>query len=216
MSRYQSLAALPLLCAAAWLAAAAGHGLQLGVESLRLFGEARASYAHSAQSIVLEIAVFAAGIGVFAALRRLWPRTSLTTSDITLPTLAEVVRIGKLRSIACVLSVQFISVTAIELLEQHLSGASPSIAAIFGPGHVSASFVYAIVGVVLALAIYAFAGAVVSRSRRIARILGSFVRRLQNAPVGSRLVAPRCIFIGAVFGGAPLLSLGIANRPPPR
>ncbi|MDQ6780469.1 MAG: hypothetical protein M3Z37_04860 [Candidatus Eremiobacteraeota bacterium] len=217
LSRYRSLAGLPLLCAAAWLAAAAGHGVQLGVESLRWFGEARASYAHSAQSIVLETAIFAAGIGIFAAFRRLWPRRSFTPSSLALPTLAEVLRLGRARSVAFVLSFQFISVTAIELLEQRLSGAAhPSIAAIFGPAHVSAVFVYAIVGIVLALATYAFADAVVLRSRRIACMLGSFVRRLQNGPISSPLFTPRCTFIGAAFGGAPLLSLGIANRPPPR
>lgn len=217
LSRYRSLAAVPLLCAGAWLAAAVGHGLQLGIENLRWFGEARAGYAHSAQSIVLETAIFAAGFGVFSALRKLWPRRSFTPSGIALPTLAEVLRLGRARSVAFVLSVQFVSVTAIELLEQRLSGAAhPSMAAIFGPAHASAVFVYAIVGVVLALATYAFAEAVASRSDRIACILGRFVRRPRHGPVSSPLFAPRCSYIGAAFGGAPLLSLGIANRPPPR
>jgi hypothetical protein len=207
-----------LIGAIALIASLMGHALQLQIESAHLFGGVRAMYSHSLQSpfayiafgLLLLSALFIAR-GVIESVR-----DELDGADWLLPALDAVRSISPGRLITIVVGLQLISLTVGELSEQALSSYDGfGLAAIFGPGHVSAPFVHIAVGAILALALRAFARAACERVAAIARFVLVVVERLSQPAHVKCAPALRVLTLRAETPLPPLLARHIASRPPP-
>lgn len=204
----------PLMVAGALLAMVVGHAVELWLEDLKVVGDVRAGYMHSAQAITLELSLF----GLFAVLYAIL-RWALglhgAQSGQSVPVLEGAARSGRLPFVISLLATQLSALVAVELLEQVLSGlARPGLAAIFGAGHASALIVHVIVGSVIGLLFFSFAAAVSSRSRIVAQVLSTFLRRLRAANPATS-AAFRRTHLHCVPRRHTLLALKLANRPPP-
>src|SRR5579872_1728268 len=161
----RSLHAWPLLAASALIAATVGHALQLWLEDIRLLGQARADYVHSGQAMLLELALLGLLVVGYCSFRRLLTAGTDPSAAAVPPVLAAVVSLGRARCIASVVGLQLSVLSAVEIVEQRLSGvAHPGLAAIYGPEHISALFVYLAVGVLVTLLTFALAAVVVVQS----------------------------------------------------
>jgi hypothetical protein len=221
--------AWPLIAAAALAAMVSGHALELWLENLRVFGEGRANYSHSMQALALEVAailfvVVAATISwrfLQSALAKsgLGRQTSTILhdpngSDFVLPALGCIARLGALRVALGLLSIQFASLIAGELLEQHLAGFNGGLAAVIGPGHATAIAVHLVVGLIFALVVCRVARYVCGATRHLVCVLATFLRRA-HIRLHPTVEALRISNLAACRRRPPLLALGLANRPPP-
>jgi len=199
-------------------AALAGHAVQGWIESAHLFGSAPALYNHSLQApfayLVVAALILAASLVVCTIFRRL--RSGSEDADWLVPALGAASRIAPNRLIALVIAAQFAFLIIGELGEQSLSSYdSVGFGAIFGPGHLTAPFVYAVIGVVAAWLLIAFARAVRAGAADFAQFVGSVIALLR--PPSSTSGAPklRVIALQIQSLAPPLLAQHIASRPPP-
>jgi hypothetical protein len=210
-----------LLLAIALAAMTAGHAVELGLENAALFGDDRAGYAHVAQGPIVDLAValflFAMGVLVVRLVRGALAHAS--SADWLLPALEQIRSMGIRGAALRIVSVQLPALLATEFAEQRLSGVvHPSLAAVFGQGHVTAPFVQLAVGIIAACAAVAFArivcahaGDLVRAARTVAVAFVSIPRRpavhaALREIAGTESIRPK---------RRALLSLRIANRPPP-
>jgi len=216
LSQVSSRQAWPLLAAAALAATVIGHALQLMLEDLRLFGDTRAGYVHSGQAICAELAVCGLIAALYSVIRHLLQIRAHGGADLRISVLHAVTRLGRGRTLGTILFMQFAALIVVELCEQRFSGYSATaLGAIFGAGHASALFVHLIVGTIIGLVIYAFAATVSSRSQIFAQAISSFLRRLRACDTTGHAAAFRRLHVRRTARKLPLLSLGLANRPPP-
>jgi hypothetical protein len=206
----------PLIGALALAAMVSGHALELWLENSRVLGDGRASYAHSLQTFAIEAALvllvcaLALIAGHFLSRSR---RVGINTDNL-LPALDAVVRLGAVRSVLILVSVQFAALVMVELLEQRGSGFNGGLSAIVGPGHATAIIVHAVVGLVFALALNRVARFVCAETRALVYALSTFLRRATSraAFTPATRLPLRLLASGRK---PPLLALGLANRPPP-
>jgi hypothetical protein len=208
--------AWPLLAAAALAATVIGHALQLILEDLQLFGDARAGYVHSGQAICAELAVCGLIAALYSVIRYLLQMRAHGDADSKILFLRSVTKLGRGRTLGAILFMQFAALIVVESCEQRFSGyGATALGAIFGAGHGSALFVHLIVGTIIGLVIYAFAASVSSRSQIFAQAISSFLRRLRAGDGAGHAAAFRRLHVRRTARKLPLLSLGLANRPPP-
>ena len=207
-----------LVGAVALLASLAGHALQLGIESARLFGSERALYSHALQTPFAAIALLMLAVAALFIARGVLMsvRDEFDGADWLLPALDAVRSIAPARLVAIVLSLQFGSLIVGELSEQALSSYDQfGLGAVFGAGHYSAAFVHLALGTLFALALLAFARAACERVAALARFVLVAIARLAQparALCGPRL---RTLALRADSPSPPLLARHIASRPPP-
>ena len=101
-----------------------------------------------------------------------------------------------------------------ELLEQRWAGFHGGLLSIVGPGHATAIAVHVIVGALFALALHRFSRLVCSQTRALVGALATFARRISALAIPQRAVYRRAT-LWSWARKPPLLSLGLANRPPP-
>jgi hypothetical protein len=210
-----------LLLAIALAAMTAGHAVELGLENASLFGDDRAAYAHVAQGPIVDLAValflFAVGVLIVRLVRGALANTAST--DWLLPALEQIRSMGVRGAALRIVSVQLPALLATELAEQRLSGfAHPSVAAVFGQGHLTAPFVHVAIGIVAAFAAVALARMVcahacelVRAARTVAAVFVSIPRRAAAHAALRAVATPDSMRPKR----RPLLALRIANRPPP-
>jgi hypothetical protein len=227
--RHPDYLAWPLVAAAALAAMVSGHALELWLENLRIFGDSRENYAHSMQAFALEVAallfvvVVAAIVWRFAlgaltnsksGLHEFAAAHAVSQSDVVLPALGYISRVGAFRIAVGLVSIQFGSLLATELLEQHLAGFNGGIAAVIGPAHATAVVVHLVVGLIFAFVLHRGARYVCAATRRLVGVLTIFLRRV-FVGVQLSVEALRIANLAACGRRPPLLALGFANRPPP-
>ena len=207
-----------LIAASALAAMVAGHALELWLESHGVFGDGRAMYVHSGQMFALEVAG-ASLLLVAALVVRMLVRCATHAragADCVLPALHGVARLGLVRLGVSLLTVQFGALLATELLEEHWSGfTGDGLGSIFGPGHATALGVHLIIGSLAALVLLRVARYVSTQTRALVKTIAAFLRRTRalaqhTPPAGFATSA-----IMAAGRKLEVLSLGIANRPPP-
>jgi hypothetical protein len=211
----------PLLLAVALAAMTAAHALEIALENASLFGDGRAAYTHFAQGPVVDLAIalFLFAVAMLGVRLVRGARTPGASSDWMLPALQEIRALGNRGAALRILAMQIPTWLAVEFTEQRLSGiAHPTIAAVFGHGHVTAPFMQLAVGVMLAWALAAFSRTVCAHAQQLARaaraVTAVFVARVQAPSAGSAL--RHLIAIDARRPKRrPLLALRLANRPPP-
>jgi hypothetical protein len=207
-----------LIGAVALGASLAGHAAQLAVESAHLFGSARALYSHSLQTPLayllfgaLILAALLIGRGILEGVR-----DQFEDADWLVPALHAVAQIAPGRLIALIIGLQLGSLTLGELTEQTLSSYnSIGLGAIFGPGHFTAPFVHAAIGMLAAWLLLAFARTVCTRVVDLARFALSviaWVRRPSRVHCAPTL---RTLTLRSESPAPPLLARHIASRPPP-
>ena len=204
----------PLVVAGALLAMVIGHAVELWLEDLQLVGDVRAGYMHSAQGMTLELSLFGLFAILYAVVR--WTlRLKGAQSDQSAPVLDGAARFGRLPFLMSLLATQLGALVAVELLEQVLSSfGHPGLAAIFGAGHATALIVHVVVGSLIGLLFFSFSAAVSSRSRIIAQVLFTFLRRLRAANPATS-ASSRRTYLQRVPRRHSLFALKLANRPPP-
>ena len=217
----RSLERLPLLLAVALAAMTAGHAIELAIENTRLFGDGRAGYSHVSQGPLIELAValllFAAGVFIVRIVAG--ARTCDSSSDWMLPALQDIRAMGMRGAALRIASMQIPALLASEFAEQRLSGiVHPSMAAVFGSGHVTALFVQFAMTALAALAAVAFARTACDHAHQLARAARTIAAVFLALPQRSIVrVALRALV--ALDASRPkrrsLLALRIANRPPP-
>jgi hypothetical protein len=208
----------PLIGATALGAMVAGHAIELWLESHGVFGDGRATYVHSGQMFALELAG-ASLLLVAALVVRMLVRSATharSGADCVLPALHGVARLGLLRIGVGLLSIQFGALLASELLEERWSGFTGNgIGSIFGPGHATALAVHLIIGSLAAFALLRVSRYVCAQTRALVKTVAAFLRRTrvltQHAPPPGFATSA----ITAAGRKLEVLSLGIANRPPP-
>lgn len=210
--------AWPLIAATALVAMVAGHAAQLWLENLRVFGEERAAYAHSAQSFAIEAgaALFVVAVALLA--RQLLRQAAKPSSpvDALLPALHGIVRSGVGCLCLAVVSLQLVLLVVTELAEQRVSGFTGNgMLAIVGPGHTTAIAVHLVIGLLAALALFRASRILCAQSRTLVRVFTVFLRRSRPVLHPSPLFAHRASHIAPAGRGLEVLALGIANRPPP-
>jgi hypothetical protein len=211
----------PLLLAVALAAMTAAHALELAMENASLFGDGRAGYSHVAQGPIVDLAIalflFAAGVLAIRLVRGVWP--SNTQSDWMLPVLQEIRAMSVRGAALRIVSLQFPALVAAEFAEQRLSGiVHPSMAAVFGVGHLTAPFVQFAVGIIAAWVIVAFSRTVCAHAQQLARagraVATLFVAVPRRPTVRIALRSLLAICSSRPKRRAPL-AFRIANRPPP-
>ena len=210
-----------LLLAVALAAMTAGHAVELGFENAALFGDDRAGYAHLAQGPIVDLAValFLIALGVLLLRFVRGAFSSGSHADWLLPALERIRSMGISGAALRIISVQVPALAATELAEQRLSGiVHPSLAAVFGHGHVTAPFVQLAFGVIAACAIVAcarflcaHAGELVRAARTVAVIFVAMPHR-PAVHAALRLLAAND---STRLKRRALLALRRANRPPP-
>lgn len=207
-----------LIGAVALGASLAGHAAQLAIESAHLFGSTLALYSHSLQTPIgylvfgaLVLAALFIGRGILEGVR-----DQFEDADWLVPALDAVARIAPGRLIALVVGLQLASLTVGELMEQTLSSYnSIGLAAIFGPGHFTAPFVHAAIGVLAAWLLLAFARTVCARVADIARFALSVMAWISRPSRVRCSPALRSLALRSECPAPPLLARHIASRPPP-
>ncbi len=210
-----------LLLAIALAAMAAGHAVELGLENASLFGDDRAGYAHVAQGPIVDLALalflFAMGVLIVRLVRGVL--TNASSNDWLLPALEQIRSMGIRGATLRIVSVQLPALLATEFAEQRLSGiVHPSLAAVFGQGHVTAPFVQLAVGVLAALVAVAFASVACAHARelvRAARTVATVFVSVPRRPGVRAEIRALAATDSTRPKRRPLLSLRIANRPPP-
>ena len=209
--------AWPIIGAFALAAMVSGHALELWLENLRILGDGRANYAHSLQTFAVEaaLALIVGALALITSRFILGISRANANIDNLLPALHAIVRLGALRGVLALVSIQISALVIVELFEQRWSGFNGGLAAIVGPGHTTAIIVHALVGLVFALALCRVSRFVCAETRAIAYALFTFLRRVTPEP-GSVTAATRLPLRFFVSDRKPpLLALGLANRPPP-
>jgi len=215
--RPSKLLALLLIAAAALAASTVAHTLELWLESMRLFGDGRAGYVHSAQTFAIE-AAGALFVIVLAFIARRFVRCALQAradGDCLVPALDGIVRLGFKRIALALVGAQFCALISIELLEQRWSGFSGGLAAIVGPGHETAILVHLLVGLCFAFTLLRISRFVCEQTRVIVGAIATFLRRAAQLDDIARPAARPFVNVWASGRKPPLLALGLANRPPP-
>jgi hypothetical protein len=215
--RPSTLLAWPLIAAAALASSATAHALELWLESMRLFGDGRANYVHSAQTFGVEAAA-ALFVIVLAFIARRLVRCALRAradADCFVPALDGIVRLGLMRTAFLLILTQFCALIGIELLEQRWSGFAGGLAAIFGPGHETAVTVHLLVGLCFAFTLLRVSRFVCEQTRAIVSVIATFLRRATQFDGAAKAAAPQLVNVWASGRKPPLLALGLANRPPP-
>ena len=209
-----SFPAVALLAGAGMLAMAIAHACELWLEDLQLFGDARAAYTHSGQSLCIALGVTAIALAVLAVGCRV---LGAARSSCDEPTgLGTIPRAGRLRAGAFLLSFQLLALVLVELAEQRFSGiVHPSLAAVFGAGHASTLIVHLVVGIALAIVAYAFADAVSAKQAVWTAALSTFVRRMRSAASSCANCRLRQLQREFRLARRTPLALRLANRPPP-
>ncbi|HEV2037395.1 MAG TPA: hypothetical protein VGQ96_02220 [Candidatus Eremiobacteraceae bacterium] len=209
--------AWPFIWAAALGAMVCGHALELWLESLRAFGDGRASYAHPAQIFAIEIAGALFMVALALVVRRLvrCARKQTDDGDGLVPALQSIVRLGFVRAGMVLVGSQFAALIGIELLEQRWSGFTGGVAAVIGPGHATAIAVHLVVGLIFAHVVYRVSRFVCSSDSTIVVAIATFLRRLSQPRRPARAGLRRHVNLWASTRKPPLLALGLANRPPP-
>ncbi len=209
--------AWPLIAAAALASSACAHTLELWLESMRLFGDGRANYVHSAQNFVIEAAA-ALFVIVLALIAWRLVRCAMRAgadADCLVPALDGIVRMGFMRAAVALVGAQFCAFIGIELLEQRWSRFNGGLAAIFGPGHETAALVHILVGLVFAFVLYRVSRFVCVKTRSIMGAIATFLRRTSLRETAKPVARPQ-VSLWASGSKPPLLALGLANRPPPQ
>ncbi len=214
--RPPALLAWPLIAAAALASTACAHTVELWLESLRLFGDGRANYVHSAQTFAIETAaaLFVVGLALIAWRFVRCAFQARADADCLVPALDGIVRLGFRRTAGALIAAQFCALICIELLEQHWSRFNGGLAAIFGPGHETAALVHILVGLLFAFALLRVSRFVCLQTRTIVGALATFLRRAAALDTEKPVARPQ-VSVWASPSKPPLLALGIANRPPP-
>jgi hypothetical protein len=207
-----------LVGAVALAASLAAHALQLTLENAHVFGQIRSAYAHGAQGpmalTAFALALFGAILLVRRAVSALDDRR--TDPDWLLPALTRVRDLGAWRCIGVVLGVQLSAFCAGELIEQAASSYRQfGFGAFIGASHPSAAVVQLAVGIVAAALLWLFAREACRQVRAIARIAEAIIVWLARPPRARIAPALRALSLLAAAPAPPLLSLRIANRPPP-
>jgi hypothetical protein len=222
MSPYpRSLERWPLLLAFALAAMTAAHAFELALENSALFGDGRAAYTHFAQgpAVDLSVALFLFSIAVLGSRLVRGARAIAAQSDWILPALQEIRAMGNRGAALRIIAMQIPAWLAVEFVEQRLSGiAQPSLAAVFGHGHVTAPFIQCAVGLILAWALVATSRTVCDHAAQLVRavqaVTAVFVARIPRPSANSTLRE-----IVSIDARRPkrrlLLALRLANRPPP-
>jgi len=208
-----------LIGATALASMVAGHAVELWIENAHAFGESAAGYRHVAQSssaeasTLLFVLVAAALLSRFIGLLVRRP----SRKDCVLPALHAIAEAGFVRVALSLAALQLSALFVAELGEQRLSGfQGNAIAAIAGPGHATALGVHLLIAALVALVLCRFARFASARTSDLVEAVFTFLRHAFNARVcrsGAvrRLPDAACIFTRRLS----LLSLGLANRPPP-
>lgn len=217
MTRHQDVKWL-LIGAAALLASLAGHAAQLALENMRFFGDVRAAYSHSLQTPLTQIALALLVIGALFIARGIIEgvREHYEDANWLVPALVALRDIPLAKLIAAVVTLQIASLTVGELTEQALSSYDGfGLTAIFGPGHLTAPFVHIAIGSLLALVLWAFAGAVCSNVRAVARLARAYIVWIARPAHVNCAPALRLLARRAESPAPPVLARHIASRPPP-
>jgi len=207
-----------LVGAVALAAAVGGHAVQLEVESAHFFGSTQALYTHSLQTpfAVLAIALLLVALCCIARGVIESGRDEFDRADWLLPALDAVRSFSPARLIATIIGVQLMFVVIGELAEQSLSTYdNVGLAAIFGPGHLSAPFVHIVIGTLLAVVLRAFAGAACEHVVAVARLVLVAIGRLAHPARAACAPVLRTLALRSEFPPPPLLARRIASRPPP-
>jgi hypothetical protein len=210
-----------LLIAIALAAMTAGHAVELGLENASVFGDDRAGYVHAAQGPIVDLAVafflFALGMLIVRVVRGALANAS--SADWLLPALDKIRSMGICGAVLRIVSIQFPALVATEIAEQRLSGiVHPSLAAVFGQGHLTAPFVQLAIGVIAACIAVACARIVCAHARELGRAARSIAVIFVSIPRRPAVHAALRT-LAAADSTRPkrraLLALRIANRPPP-
>lgn len=208
----------PLIAATAVGAMVAGHAIELWLESHGVFGDGRATYVHSGQMFALELAG-ASLLLVVALVVRILVRCAThgqTGNDCVLPALHGVARLGSLRVGVSLLGIQFGALLVSELLEERWSGFTGNgIGSILGPGHATALGVHLIIGSLAAFTLLRVSRYICAQTRALVKTFATFLRRTRAL---AQHISPAGFATSAIMAAGhklEVLSLGIANRPPP-
>jgi hypothetical protein len=208
-----------LLIASAGLAGMlAGHACELWLEGMHAFGEQQAHYNHVGQGLVAELAVGLLVVVVVAILRFWFSLSHRKDADQLVPALHAIAN-GSFGRLYCkLISLQLVALIMTEFFEQRLSGYQGNVlASIAGPGHASALAVHLIIGGFIALLVYTFARFVSARSRVLVDAVIAFVRWAMAYVAAGGYAGPQRVSTSSVFAQRlSLISLGLANRPPPQ
>jgi len=216
-ARHRTLAYWPLIAAAALLAAAAGHAVEIQLENAGFFGDVRSAYAHVAQAPIVGFAIALAALGMLAIAGRLHRALAgeSQAADWLLPALHAVRAMRAYQLGSIVLGAQFTTLIAGELAEERLSRFSGGIGAFLGSGHWTTFAVHIVIGIVFAVALGAAARFVCKHATRIAAAAQAVIEWLAPVPARAHAASPLCRALACNVPAPPILARHIANRPPP-
>lgn len=208
-----------LIAATALVAMVVGHALELWLENVHAFGGRPAQYNHVAQSFVVEVAALAFVIAGAAILNRMVALASkaLPRGDYLLPALHAVAQYGVARVASRLIVVQLFALLLTEFCEQRLSGFEGNgLLSIVGPGHATTLAVHLLLGSLAAFFLVRFARFASARTRSLVHAVVAFLRWVALQPDGASQFAQGPSSVPAFFARKLcLISLGLANRPPP-
>jgi hypothetical protein len=208
-----------LVTASALAAMVAGHAIELWLENTHVLGEGAAGYQHVAQSTVAEAAVVLFLLVAAALLQRVaaCALRRRPTGDCVLPALSAIAQAGFTRIAPRLAGLQLLALFAAEIGEQRLTGyQGNALAAIAGHGHGTALAVHFLMAALVTFALCRVAKFAAARSEAFVDAVITLLRRalidLLSTGKMERNFTPAPILCGR---GSALLSLGLANRPPP-
>ena len=207
-----------LVGAAALIASLSGHATQLALERARLFGDAPAQYSHSLQSPIATVALAMIVIAAFLIAKGVIEsvRDDFDGAEWLVPALDAIRAIDALRLVGVVLCLQIASLVIGELAEQALSSYDAfGLAAIFGPGHLTAPFVHVVMGCGIALLLRAFARAVCFRIDAVAHVARLIIAWIERSAPICRAPELRLLARASETIPPPVLARHLACRPPP-
>jgi hypothetical protein len=210
-------AAWILTGATALTAMLCGHAGELALEAHHAFGGRLAPYTHAVQGPAAELALlgFAAAILMIA-----WRVVNLARGRMHqaagLPALHSLACLHPLVLTARVTGIQLAALLAVESCEQHLSGFHGNVlASIAGPGHWTALAVHVFMGALFGRALWLFARYTAARTRQLVGAVTAFMRRLHADDRAGAICGAQLAPHPNPLRKPALLSLGLANRPPP-
>ncbi len=208
-----------LIAATALAAMVVGHAVELALENAHALGGRPAQYSHVAQSFVVEVAALAFVIAGIAIVNRMvaMASRSVPSGDYLLPALNAVAQYGAARVAARLITVQLLALLLTEFCEQRLSGfEGNALVSIVGPGHVTTLAVHLLLGSLAAFLLFRFARFASARTRSLVTAVVAFLRWVALQPDGVSQAPQGLSSVPAFFARKLcLISLGLANRPPP-
>lgn len=208
-----------LVAAAALIASLGGHAMQLALERAHLFGDSPAHYTHTLQSPIATLALAMIVVAAFFIAKGVIEsvRDDFDGAEWLVPALDAIRSIDAPRLVGVVISLQIASLVIGELAEQTMSSYDAfGLAAIFGPGHITAPFVHVLVGGIVALLLRAFALAVCQRIDAVANVARLIIAWLERPLPVCCAPALRAIACASETIPPPVLARHLACRPPPR